>query len=187
MIPQAVEDNYLFIGVQQILICLHNHHQPEHNFYKLLVQQWLSVKRGERNISYVSSGEGTTSQGEFHEAVNWASREKLPVLFVIQNNKYAISVHVSNQSGGKDSSIAEMMEGFHNLHRARIDGTDFFQSYEKIQEAIEYIKSGKGPALIEADVVRLESHSSSDDQKKYRDKKELEEDLKNVRLKICSI
>ena len=137
-----------------------------------------SVKRGERNISYVSSGEGTTSQGEFHEAVNWASREKLPVLFVIQNNKYAISVHVSNQSGGKNSSIAEMMEGFHNLHRARIDGTDFFQSYEKIQEAVEYIKSGKGPALIEAEVVRLESHSSSDDQKKYRDKKELEDDLK---------
>ena len=137
-----------------------------------------SVKRGERNISYVSSGEGTTSQGEFHEAVNWASREKLPVLFVIQNNKYAISVHVSNQTGGKDSSIAEMMEGFHNLYRARIDGTDFFESYEKIQEAIEYIKSGKGPALIEADVVRLESHSSSDDQKKYRDKNELEEDLK---------
>jgi len=137
-----------------------------------------SVKRGERNISYVSSGEGTTSQGEFHEAVNWASREKLPVLFVIQNNKYAISVHVSNQTGGKDSSIAEMMEGFQNLHRARIDGTDFFQSYENIQEAIEYIKSGKGPALIEADVVRLQSHSSSDDQKKYRDKNELEEDLK---------
>ncbi|HEX9251775.1 MAG TPA: thiamine pyrophosphate-dependent enzyme, partial [Ignavibacteriaceae bacterium] len=137
-----------------------------------------SVKRGDKNISYVSSGEGTTSQGEFHEAVNWASREKLPVLFVIQNNKYAISVHVSTQTGGKDNSIAEMMEGFQNLHRARIDGTDFFQSYEKIQEAIEYIKSGKGPALIEADVVRLESHSSSDDQKKYRDKKELEEDLK---------
>ncbi len=138
-----------------------------------------SVKRGERNISYVSSGEGTTSQGEFHEAVNWASREKLPVLFVIQNNKYAISVHVSNQTGGKDSSIAEMMEGFHSLYRERIDGTDFFKSYEKIQEAIEYIKAGKGPALIEAEVVRLESHSSSDDQKKYRDKKELEEDLKN--------
>lgn len=136
------------------------------------------VKRGEKNIAYVSSGEGTTSQGEFHEAVNWASREKLPVLFVIQNNKYAISVHVSNQTGGKDSSIAQMMEGFHNLYRARIDGTDFFQSYEKIQDAVEYIKSGKGPALIEADVVRLESHSSSDDQKKYRDKKELEEDLK---------
>jgi len=138
-----------------------------------------SVKRGERNISYVSSGEGTTSQGEFHEAVNWASREKLPVLFVIQNNKYAISVPVSSQSGGKNHSIAEMMAGYSTLYRIRIDGTDFFQSYEKIQEAVEYIRSGKGPALIEADVVRLESHSSSDDQKKYRDKKELEEDLKN--------
>lgn len=137
-----------------------------------------SVKRGERNISYVSSGEGTTSQGEFHEAVNWASREKLPVLFVVQNNKYAISVKVSNQSGGKDNSIAEMMAGYHNLYRVRIDGTDFFQSFEEIQKAIEYIKSGKGPALIEAEVVRLASHSSSDDQKKYRDKKELEEDLK---------
>lgn len=137
-----------------------------------------SVKHGERNISYVSSGEGTTSQGEFHEAVNWASREKLPVLFVIQNNKYAISVPVSSQSGGKDHSIAGMMAGYGNLHRVKIDGTDFFQSYEKIQEAIEYIKSGKGPALVEAEVVRLESHSSSDDQRKYRDKKELEEDLK---------
>ncbi len=137
-----------------------------------------SVKKGEKNVSYVSSGEGTTSQGEFHEAVNWASREKLPVLFVIQNNKYAISVHVSDQSGGKNNSVSEMMSGFHNLHRARIDGTDFFESYEKIQEAIEYIKSGKGPALIEAEVVRLSSHSSSDDQKKYRDNKEIEEESK---------
>ncbi len=137
-----------------------------------------SVKRGEKNITYVSSGEGTTSQGEFHEAVNWASREKLPVLFVIENNRYAISVHVNRQSGGKDNSIAEMMSGFANLHRARIDGTDFDSSYKAVQEAIDYIKKGKGPALIEADVVRLLSHSSSDDQKKYRDPKELEEEVK---------
>lgn len=145
-----------------------------------------SVKKGEKNVSYVSSGEGTTSQGEFHEAVNWASREKLPVLFVIQNNKYAISVHVSEQSGGKDNSVAEMMAGFHNLHRARIDGTDFFESYEKVQEAIEYIKSGKGPALIEAEVVRLSSHSSSDDQKKYRDNKEIEEESKKCPIEQLS-
>lgn len=137
-----------------------------------------NVKKGNRDISYVSSGEGTTSQGEFHEAVNWASREKLPVLFVIQNNKYAISVKVSNQSGGKDNSISEMMSGYHNLFRAKIDGTDFFESYNKVSEAVEYIKSGKGPALIEAEVVRLASHSSSDDQKKYRDKKELDEESK---------
>lgn len=137
-----------------------------------------NLKRGNKNIAYVSSGEGTTSQGEFHEAVNWASREKIPVLFVIQNNKYAISVPVSAQSGGKDHSIAAMMAGYDNLFRLKIDGTDFFQSYEKIQEAIQYIRNGKGPALIEAEVVRLESHSSSDDQRKYRDPKELEEDLK---------
>jgi 2-oxoisovalerate dehydrogenase E1 component len=135
-----------------------------------------SKRRGIKNVSYVSSGEGTTSQGEFHEAVNWASREKLPVLFVIQNNRYAISVPVEHQTAGKDGSVAEMMSGFYTLLRLRIDGTDFFESYQKIKEAIDYIKSGKGPALIEANVVRLQSHSSSDDQRKYRSAQELEED-----------
>ncbi len=138
-----------------------------------------SKRRGIKNVSYVSSGEGTTSQGEFHEAVNWASREKLPVLFMIQNNRYAISVPVEHQTAGKDGSVAEMMAGFHTLFRLRIDGTDFFESYKKIKEAIDYIKSGKGPALIEAEVVRLQSHSSSDDQKKYRKDEELEKDKMN--------
>ena len=133
-------------------------------------------KLGIDAISFVSSGEGTTSQGEFHEAVNWASRDKLPVLFLIENNKYAISVHVSSQSGGEGHSIAKMMSGYNNLLTLKIDGTDFFESYEKVSQAIEYIKSGKGPVLIEADVVRLQSHSSSDDQRKYRTDKELEED-----------
>jgi 2-oxoisovalerate dehydrogenase E1 component len=145
-----------------------------------------SIKKGIKNISYVSSGEGTTSQGEFHEAVNWASREKLPVLFVIENNKYAISVHVGNQSGGRENSIAEMMSGYHNLFRKRIDGTNFFESYSTVSQAIEYIKNGNGPALIEAEVVRLLSHSSSDDQKKYRDNKELEEELKNCPIEKFS-
>ncbi len=135
-------------------------------------------KQGNNVISYVSSGEGTTSQGEFHEAVNWASRDRLPVLFLIENNKYAISVHVSSQSGGEGHSVSSMMKGFNNLLTMEIDGTDFFESYEKLSEAIEYIRSGKGPALIEADVVRLQSHSSSDDQKKYRNEKEIDEDLK---------
>ena len=138
-----------------------------------------SKRRGIKNVSYVSSGEGTTSQGEFHEAVNWASREKLPVLFVIQNNRFAISVTVDHQTAGKNASVAEMMSGFYTLHRKSIDGTDFFESYKNIKEAIEYIKSGKGPALIEANVIRLQSHSSSDDQKKYRTPEELERDKKN--------
>ncbi|MBK7267059.1 MAG: dehydrogenase E1 component subunit alpha/beta [Ignavibacteriales bacterium] len=138
-----------------------------------------SRRKGINNISYASSGEGTTSQGEFHEAVNWASREKLPVLFVIQNNKYAISVHVSQQSGGEGHKISEMMKGFANLKRFIVDGTDFFKSYQTVKEAIEYIKSGSGPALIEADTVRLHSHSSSDDHKKYRSENELKDDQKN--------
>ncbi len=138
-----------------------------------------SRRKGIKNVSYVSSGEGTTSQGEFHEAVNWASREKLPVLFVIQNNRYAISVPVEHQTAGKDGSVAEMMGGFHSLYRKRIDGTDFFESYSELKEAIDYIKSGKGPVLIEANVVRLQSHSSSDDQKKYRNKEDLEKDKQN--------
>ena len=69
------------------------------------------VRTRKDGVAYVSSGEGTTSQGEFHEAINWASREKLPVLFVIENNKYAISVPVESQSGGKENSISEMMAG----------------------------------------------------------------------------
>ncbi len=145
-----------------------------------------SKKTGNDYISYVSSGEGTTSEGEFHEAINWASREKLPVLFVIENNKYAISVHVKHQSGGKGHSIAEMVSGYFNLYRARIDGTEFFESYEEIGKAIDHIKKGNGPALIEADVVRLQSHSSSDDQKKYRDVKELSEDQKKCPIQKLS-
>ncbi len=137
-----------------------------------------SVRKGINSISYVSSGEGTTSQGEFHEAVNWAAREKLPVLFHIENNKYAISVPVSKQSGGEGNSICEMMKGFHNLLRLRIDGTDFVESYLAAKDAFDYMRSGKGPVLIESDVVRLLSHSSSDDHKKYRDKEEIDEDLR---------
>lgn len=137
-----------------------------------------SVKKGKPVISYVSSGEGTTSQGEFHEAINWASRERLPVLFVVQNNKYAISVPVYLQSGGKEHSISEMMSGYDNLLRLKIDGTDYFESKRAVTEAVEYLRSGKGPVLIEAECVRLHSHSSSDDQKKYRDPKDLDEDRK---------
>jgi 2-oxoisovalerate dehydrogenase E1 component len=143
-------------------------------------------RTGSDGISYVSSGEGTTSQGEFHEAVNWASREKLPVLFVIQNNKYAISVHVGFQSGGAEHSVAEMMSGYENLLRIKVDGTDFFASSAAAKQAVEYIRSGKGPALIEADVVRLVSHSSSDDQKKYRDHDELEAEKKKDPIELFS-
>jgi 2-oxoisovalerate dehydrogenase E1 component len=124
-------------------------------------------------IVYVSAGEGTCSQGDFHEALSWASREKLPVLFCIQNNNYAISVHVSEQLGAK--SIYDLTAGYENLTRFSVDGTDFHQSYTVGKQAVEHLRAGKGPVLIEAHVARLQSHSISDDQKKYIDKETLAE------------
>ncbi|MGE5400309.1 MAG: thiamine pyrophosphate-dependent enzyme [Ignavibacteriales bacterium] len=145
-----------------------------------------NVRKGINAVVYVSSGEGTTSQGEFHEAVNWASREKLPVVFVIQNNKYAISVPVQQQSGGKDASIIEMMKGYENLFRQRVNGTDFLASHAAATSAFKYARQGRGPSLIEADCVRILSHSSSDDQKKYRNLQEIESDMKKCPIEYFS-
>ena len=101
---------------------------------------------GINSVTYVSSGEGTTSEGEFHEAVNWASRDKLPVVFVIQNNKWAISVPVENQTGGKNASIASMMSGYENLLRYSVDGTYYFTMKDTAFSAFEYARDGNGPA-----------------------------------------
>ena len=125
-------------------------------------------------IVYVSSGEGSTSEGEFHEALNWASREKLPIIFHIQDNEYAISVHVSEQTSG--SSVFSMVNGYDNLSRYEVDGTNFFETDLAFREAIERARQGKGPSVIVSNVVRLLSHSSSDDQKKYRKKEDLDKD-----------
>jgi 2-oxoisovalerate dehydrogenase E1 component len=135
-----------------------------------------AVKDGSDEVVYVSSGEGTTSQGEFHEAVNWASRELLPVIFLIQDNRYAISVTRREQTAGE--LVYEMVKGYKGLNRYFIDGTDFFESYRVAREAVENARTGEGPSLIHADLVRLLPHSSSDDHKKYRDAKELEQDKK---------
>ena len=129
---------------------------------------------GSDAIVYASSGEGATSEGEFFEALNWAYRERLPVLFVVQNNGYAISVPQRYQTG---SMIHRIAEGF-RLPAYHLDGTSGFDSfYELLPEVISDIRSGKGPALIEFEVVRLDHHSSSDDQRKYRPKHELESAL----------
>ena len=134
------------------------------------------VFRNTDEVVYVSGGEGSTSEGEFFEAVNWASREKLPVIFLIQNNNYAISVPVEQQIAG--GSIYKAISGFEGLNKYHIDGTDFLLSYSTAIEAVELARKGKGPALIYADVVRLRSHSASDVQEKYRSKDSLNEDLK---------
>tara|TARA_B100000900_G_scaffold272428_1_gene232694 strand:- start:442 stop:2448 length:2007 start_codon:yes stop_codon:yes gene_type:complete len=128
----------------------------------------------DHEIVYVSSGEGSTSEGEFHEALNWASREKLPIIFHIQDNEYAISVHVSEQTSG--SSVFSIVNGYDNLSRYEVDGTNFFETDLAFREAIERARQGKGPSVVISNVVRLLSHSSSDDQKKYRKKEDLDKD-----------
>ena len=129
-----------------------------------------------KSIVYVSSGEGSTSEGDFHEALNWASIEKLPVIFHIEDNDYAISVHKREQTSG--SSVYSMVSGYQNLARYDTNGADFFESYLAFKEASERCRKLKGPSVIVSHVVRLLSHSSSDDQRKYRSKEELEEDRK---------
>ncbi|MFA6235609.1 MAG: thiamine pyrophosphate-dependent enzyme, partial [Bacteroidota bacterium] len=142
---------------------------------------------GTDEVVYVSSGEGTTSQGDFHEAVNWASRAKLPVIFCVQDNKYAISVHISQQTGG---SVYDMVAGYINLDRIEVDGTNFFETYEAFRRAVARARRGDGPTVIVTDVVRLLAHSSSDDQTKYRSKEELERDRRRdpiIRMKDALI
>lgn len=141
--------------------------------------------RGDKlEVTVVCSGEGTTSQGDFHEALSWASREKAPVIFLVEDNGYAISVPVKDQRPGGDAG--KIAEGYHDLKQIKVDGCDFLASYIAFKKAVAHARAGKGPVLIHADVVRLLPHSSSDDQRKYRPKDELDVDLKNdpiVRMK----
>jgi 2-oxoisovalerate dehydrogenase E1 component len=126
-------------------------------------------KDGSDAIVYVSSGEGATSEGEFFESLNWAARERLPVLFVIQNNGYAISVPQATQTA---SEIHRIARGF-GMPTFDVDGTWFEPMYQTLPPVIRKMREGGGPALVEARVIRMDSHSSSDDQRKYRGEEEL--------------
>ena len=104
-------------------------------------------------VTYVSAGEGTCAQGDFHESLNWAARDRLPVVFVIQNNNFAISVPLSEQLAG--GSVYKLAAGYEGLARAEIDGTDFGSSIEAVRSAHSRALRGDGPTLIEAQVPRL--------------------------------
>lgn len=122
-------------------------------------------------VVYVSAGEGTCSQGDFHEALNWAAREKLPLVFVIENNDFAISVPISEQLPG--SSVAAMVSGYEGLATAQVNGSDVEASVAVLQAAHSRARRGEGPSLVEAHVPRLQSHSISDNHLKYRSAEEL--------------
>ena len=125
-------------------------------------------------VVYVSIGEGSTSQGEFWESLNTASNAKLPVVYVVEDNGYAISTPVeANTPGG---NISRLVANFPNFHFAEIDGTDPIASYNAMVEAVAYCRAGKGPALVHGHVIRPYSHSLSDDERLYRSVAELEAD-----------
>jgi 2-oxoisovalerate dehydrogenase E1 component len=117
-------------------------------------------------VVYVSLGDGTTSEGEFWEAINAACLKRLPVLFLVEDNGYAISVPVEAQTPGGD--ISRLVGSFPGLHVESVDGTDFIASYQALHAAAAYVRSRQGPAFVHARVTRPYSHSHSDDEKLYK-------------------
>ncbi len=126
--------------------------------------------RGEPQVAIVSFGDGSSNQGDFHEGCNFAGVHKLPVIFVCQNNQYAISVPLSKQTAGRiaDRAIGYGFPGY------RVDGNDPLEVYRVVKEARERALAGEGPTLIEIMTYRVTAHSTSDNDLAYRTKEEVE-------------
>src|SRR6266436_3563423 len=125
-------------------------------------------------VTYVSLGDGTTSEGEFWEAMNTASNGRLPLVFVVEDNGYAISVPVEVQTAG--GNISRLVAGFPNFHFEEVDGTDPVATYAAFVRSVAHCRAGSGPAFIHAHVIRPYSHSLSDDERLYRPDAERQRD-----------
>ncbi len=133
-------------------------------------------------VVVITSGEGTTSQGEFFEALNTASNKKLPAIFLIEDNGYAISVPVEVQTAG--GSISHLVQSYPDLYIEKVDGCDIEASYGAMSRAVDWCRARKGPALIHASVVRPYSHSMSDDEKSYKTNEQREAEKVNDPLDV---
>jgi len=132
-------------------------------------------------VSYVSIGDGTTSQGEFWESLNTACNRRLPVVYLVEDNGWAISTPVEVQTPG--GSVSQLLRSFPHLLIATADGTDFLDSHRAMQEAIAYARARRGPALVHATVVRPYSHSLSDDERLYKTPEEREAEMRRDPVK----
>lgn len=142
----------------------------------------LGIKlRGDDIVVITTIGEGSTSQGEWYEGVNWGAVHKLPVVYIVENNIYAISVRQEQQMATK--TVAEKADGL-GLPGYQVDGTDFIATYKVMKEAVDRARAGEGPTLIETTTYRITPHSSDDDDRTYRPKEEVEEYKKRDPLTI---
>ncbi|GAA0481869.1 3-methyl-2-oxobutanoate dehydrogenase subunit alpha [Salinibacillus aidingensis] len=140
----------------------------------------LAAKMEKKDIaSFVTLGEGSSNQGDFHEGLNFAGVHKLPVITMVENNKYAISVPLEKQLGSK--SVSDRAQGY-GMPGVTIDGNDPLAVYEAVRDARQRAVNGEGPTLIETVSYRFTAHSSDDDDRTYREKEEVEEAKKKDAL-----
>src|SRR5438874_13105030 len=137
-------------------------------------RQFKDVAFHPDEVTYVSLGDGTTSEGEFWEAMNTASNGRLPLVFVVQDNGYAISVPVEVQTAG--GNISRLVAGFPNFHFEEVDGTDPVATYAAFVRSVAHCRAGNGPAFVHTHVIRPYSHSLSDDERLYRPDAERQRD-----------
>jgi 2-oxoisovalerate dehydrogenase E1 component len=136
----------------------------------------------EDEVVYVSLGEGATSEGEFWESLNTACSRRLPVVYLVEDNGYAISVPVEVQTAGGD--ISRLVEAFPDLRVIRVDGSVFLESYRAMRDAVAHARARRGPALVHARVIRPYSHSLSDDEKLYKTPGEREAEIERDPLRL---
>jgi 2-oxoisovalerate dehydrogenase E1 component len=138
-------------------------------------REFKDVEHHADEVTLVTTGDGTTSQGEFWESLNTASMAKVPVVYLVEDNGYAISTPVQYQTPG--GSISRLLANFPHFYIEECDGTDLLASYATIRRAVEYVRSGHGPALVHGHCTRPYSHSLSDEERLYRPESEIQDEI----------